>query len=231
MAGTSSAARLPQLTIREVKTSAVEVPMKYPLGTSAGTVRRAPLLLIDLETEEGVTGRTYLFCYRPSVPRATDMVLRDAVALVKGETAAPLDIAAKLSRRFALVGVASVVRMALSALDTAIWDALAIAAGLPLAALLGASPRPIPAYNSSGLGLMSPEAAADEAEKLLAGGFRSVKLRLGHPTLEGGPCRHPGSPKAAAGRDRVAGRLQPGADRHRGYPSGTRARVGRHCLV
>jgi hypothetical protein len=31
---------------------------------------------------------------------------------------------------------------------------------------------------------MSPEAAADEAEKLLAGGFRSVKLRLGHTTLE-----------------------------------------------
>jgi mandelate racemase len=111
-------------------------------------------------------------------------VLRDAVALVKGETAAPLDIAAKLGRRFALVGVASVVRMALSALDAAVWDALAVAAGLPLAALLGARPRPIPAYNSSGLGLMSPEAAADEAEKLLAGGFRSVKLRLGHPTLE-----------------------------------------------
>jgi mandelate racemase len=184
MAGTSSAARLTQLTIREVKTSAVEVPMTYPLGTSAATVRRAPLLLIDLETEEGVTGRTYLFCYRPSVPRAVDVVLRDAVALVKGETAAPLDIAAKLGRRFALVGVASVVRMALSALDMAIWDALAVAAGLPLAALLGAKPRPIPAYNSSGLGLMSPEAAADEAEKLLAGGFRSVKLRLGHPTLE-----------------------------------------------
>jgi hypothetical protein len=52
MAGTSSTARLPQLTIREVKTSAVEVPMTYPLGTSAATVRRAPLLLIDVETEE-----------------------------------------------------------------------------------------------------------------------------------------------------------------------------------
>ena len=179
-----SAACLPQLTIREVKTSAVEVPMMYPLGTSAATVRRASLLLIDLETEEGVTGRTYLFCYRASVPRAIDVVLRDAVALVKGETAAPFDLAAKLGRRFALVGVASVVRMALSALDAAIWDALAVAAGLPLAALLGARPRPIPAYNSSGLGLTSPEAAADEAEKLLAGGFRSVKLRLGHPTLE-----------------------------------------------
>ena len=45
MAVTNSAARLPQLTIREVKTFAVEVPMTYPLGTSAATVE-APLLLI-----------------------------------------------------------------------------------------------------------------------------------------------------------------------------------------
>ncbi|HSD20112.1 MAG TPA: enolase C-terminal domain-like protein [Anaeromyxobacter sp.] len=183
MAGTSGS-HLPPLTIRGVNTFAVEVPMTYPLGTSAATVKRAPLLLIDLETEDGITGRTYLFCYRPSIPRAIDVVLRDAVSVVKGEPAAPLEISAKLARRFALVGVASVVRMALSALDAAIWDALAVAAGVPLATLLGARPRPIPAYNSNGLGLMAPDAAADEAEKLLAGGFRSVKLRLGHPTLE-----------------------------------------------
>jgi mandelate racemase len=174
---------LPSLTIRGVNTFAVEVPMTFPLGTSAATVRKAPLLLVDLETEEGITGRTYVFCYRPSVPRAVDAILRDAVALVTGQRAPPLEIAATLGRRFALVGVGSVVRMALSALDVALWDAVAVAARLPLATILGARPRPIPAYNSSGLGLMSPEAAADEAEKLLAGGFRSVKLRLGNPTL------------------------------------------------
>src|SRR5271157_4986757 len=183
MPGTSIT-QLPLLTIRGIRTSAVEVPMKFPLGTSASTVHSAPLLLIDLETEDGITGRTYLFCYRPSVPRAIDVVLRDAVSVVKGEPVAPIDIGAKLARRFALVGVASVVRMALSGLDVALWDALAVAAGLPLATFLGAKPKPIPAYNSSGLGLMSPEAAADEAEKLLAGGFLSVKLRLGNPNLE-----------------------------------------------
>src|SRR5262249_39519719 len=43
--------------------------------------------------------------------------------------------------------------------------------------------RPLPAYNSCGLGLMAPQAAADEAELLLEGGFRAVKLRLGHATL------------------------------------------------
>ena len=180
----TSTTRLPLLTIRGIRTSAVEVPMKFPLGTSSSIVHSAPLLLIDLETEEGVTGRTYLFCYRASVPRAIDVVLRDAVSVVKGEPVAPFDIGAKLARRFALVGVASVVRMALSGFDAALWDALAVAAGLPLATLLGAKPKLIPAYNSSGLGLMSPEAAADEAEKLLAGGFLSVKLRLGHPKLE-----------------------------------------------
>ena len=179
-----SGVRLPPLTIKGVKTSAVEVPMTYPLGTSADVVQRAPLLLIDLETDDGVTGRSYVFCYRASVPRAIDAVLRDAVSLVKGESVAPLEIRTKLERRFALIGVASVVRMALSALDAALWDALAMGAGVPLATLLGAKPKPIPAYNSSGLGLMSPEAAADEAEKLLARGFRAIKLRLGYPSLE-----------------------------------------------
>src|SRR5262245_35263968 len=180
----ASMSRLPLLTIRGIRTSAVDVPMKFPLGTSAGTVRSAPLLLIDLETEDGITGRTYLFCYRASVPRAIDVVLQDAVSVVKGEPVVPLHIGLKLARRFALVGVASVVRIALSGLDAALWDALAVAAGLPLATFLGAKPKPIPAYNSNGLGLMSPEAAADEAEKPLAGGFLSVKLRLGHPNLE-----------------------------------------------
>ena len=54
-----------------------------------------------------------------------------------------------------------------------------MAAGLPLTSYLGGAPRPIPAYNSNGLGLMEPERAADEAEELLERGFRAVKLRLG----------------------------------------------------
>jgi mandelate racemase len=173
----------PTLTVRSVRTVAVAVPMRFALGTSAATVREAPLLLVDLETEEGVTGRSYLFCYRPSGAAAIAAVLRDAVDLIAGEPVAPVHSAAKLERRFALIGVTGVVRMALSALDMALWDALAVAAGQPLATLLGASPRPIPAYNSCGLGLMTPQAAADEAEQLLAGGFKAVKLRLGYPTL------------------------------------------------
>lgn len=172
------------LTIRGVRTVAVKAPMTFALGTSAATIRSAPLLLIDLETEEGVTGRTYLFGYRPSGCRAIAEVLQDAVALIKGERLAPVPLGLMLSRRFALLGVTGVVRMALSGLDAALWDALAVAAGLPLATMLGGSPRRIPAYNSNGLGLMGPEATAEEALKLLDRSFKAVKLRLGYPTLE-----------------------------------------------
>jgi mandelate racemase len=173
----------PALRLRSVQCTPVEVPLRYVLGTSAATVKAAPLLLVDLLTEEGVTGRSYIFCYRRSGARAIAHVLEDAVEVVRGERVAPVAIAATLQRRFALLGVTGVARMALSALDMALWDALAVAAGLPLATLLGAAPRPIRTYNSCGLGLMQPQAAADEAEALLEGGMQAVKLRLGYPTL------------------------------------------------
>jgi mandelate racemase len=81
--------------------------------------------------------------------------------------------------------VQGIVRMALAGFDIAAWDALARAAGKPLATLLGGNPRPIPAYNSCGLGLTDDlSALAAEAEKLLERGFSAVKLRLGYPTLE-----------------------------------------------
>jgi mandelate racemase len=173
----------PRLRLRGVTCIPVEVPLRYVLGTSAAVVRAAPLLLVELQTDEGAVGRSYVFAYRRSGAQAIALVLQDAAAVVQGEEIAPLAMAARLQRRFDLIGVTGVVRMALSALDMALWDALAVAAGAPLARLLGGAPRPLRTYNSCGLGLMAPEAAADEADALLEGGMTAVKLRLGSPTL------------------------------------------------
>lgn len=163
----------------------VNVPMARPLGTSADMVRTAPLLLIDVETDQGVTGHAYLFCYVAAAGPAIGHLLGAALDIVKGDPVCPQAVMAKLQRRFRLIGVQGVVRMAMAGLDVALWDILAKAAGLPLAAMLGAGLTPIRAYNSNGLGLMSPEACADEAIELLEGGFTAVKLRLGRPTLAG----------------------------------------------
>jgi mandelate racemase len=173
----------PPLTLRAIRCIGVEVPMTYALGTSRGTITRAPLLLIDIDTQEGITGHSYLWCYFPAAMPAIAGILAEAERVVAGARVAPLDLWSKLAERFALIGVQGIVRMAMAGIDVAAWDALAIAAGMPLATLLGSEPKRIAAYNSCGLGLMAPHAVADEAERLLAGGFRAIKLRLGYPTL------------------------------------------------
>jgi mandelate racemase len=172
----------PVLTIRSIRSRAVSVPMRFALGTSAQTVRAAPLLLIDLETEEGITGRTYLFCYMPMGAALVTRVLEEAQGAIKGKKIEPAKIGVTLARHFRLIAASGVVALALSAIDVACWDAMAIASGKPLVEFLGGKRKAIPAYNSNGLGLMAPEKLADEAEKLLEGGFGAVKLRLGYAT-------------------------------------------------
>jgi mandelate racemase len=179
-----STAKPSTLRIRGVTLTPVEVPLKLPLGTSADNVRNAPLLLIDLHTEEGVTGNAYLFCYRRSGMKAIAAVLQDAVDLVHGRAAEPLTLAATLTRRLALIGNVGVVRMALSGLDMALWDARAKAAGLPLATLLGAGTGRMRAYNSNGLGMQGVRGTATQVMPLLERGFTALKLRLGYPSLK-----------------------------------------------
>jgi mandelate racemase len=184
------------LTLRAVRTTAVHVPMKRALGTSARRMDIAPLVLIDVDTNEGVTGRAYVFCYLPAATAAVEALVREAAARVNGDAVAPVDLNATLARHFRLLGVRGVVTMALAGFDAACWDALAVAAGVPLVKLLGGNRRPVRAYNSNGLSLRSGseirgsgsgsvrsqfEELANEAEELLGeGGFTAVKLRLGY---------------------------------------------------
>src|SRR5262245_18055366 len=104
---------LPHLTVRAVRSTPVQVPPNFVLGTSMGAFRQVPLLLIDLETEEGVTGHSYLFGYfRAALPAASSLV-GEVERLVKGSQAKPAELRAKLTQRFTLIGVQGIVRMAM----------------------------------------------------------------------------------------------------------------------
>src|ERR1700738_4732184 len=140
--------KAPLLTIRAIRSIGVEVPMTYALGTSRGTITKAPLLLIDLETEEGVTGRSYLWCYFPAAIPAIAKILEEVERVVKGQRVAPVELWSRLAERFALIGVQGIVRMAMSGFDVAAWDALALAAGLPLATFIGSAAEPLRGYKS-----------------------------------------------------------------------------------
>lgn len=168
------------LVVRDVMVRAVVVPLRRPLATRVGDFPRWPLLLIDVSTEQGIVGRSYLAPYLNRAAAALLPAIRDLGAGLRGQPVTPAGAYEEARRWFGLAGYQGLALAAVAGLDLALWDALAKSAGLPLARLLGGTMDPVPAYNSNGLGLIPPAAAGDEALELLAeGGFTALKVRVG----------------------------------------------------
>lgn len=169
--------------IHHVHARLVRVPMKRALGTSAASIRSAPLLLIDLQVDGGPRGHAYLFCYSDAMGHAAAEWMRRMGPELAGAPAQPRLLGEWLAPRLRLPGHRGLLAMVAAGLDMAAWDAAARAAQLPLVRMLGAAPTPVPAYNSNGLGLVPAQRAAAEAIELTEGGFRAIKMRLGRSTL------------------------------------------------
>ncbi len=171
-----------KLRIQSISVRAVAVPIRRPLQTSTGAVSVAPLLLVDLKTSGGITGRSYLFAISKLHLKPIAALVDAMGELLKGDAVAPFEIEKKLRARYTLLGAHNIVLFAMSAIDMCAWDALGQALEQPVVRLLGGAPRPVLAYNSNGLGIQELKPLAKEAEDLVAGGFSAVKLRLGRPT-------------------------------------------------
>ena len=168
--------------IRRVRATPVDVPLGRPHPTASGVVGSAPLVLVDLETDQGLTGHAYAFCYTPLALKPIADLTEALQPLIQGVTAAPLALAQKLQSRFRLLGPQGFTGIAMAAIDMAAWDLLAKSAGLSLTRLLGGEEQPVPAYHS--LGMAGPEGAAREAAESVERGFRCVKFKVGYPQGE-----------------------------------------------
>ena len=168
-----------KLKVRSIRARPVSAPMKRPLATSTGRVSAAALLLIDLQSDAGIVGRSYLFGIGRHNLAPIAKLLEAMAEMIKGDELAPLEIERKLRAKYTLLGVHNIVLFAMAGIDMAAWDAFGQALGQPLVRLLGAAPRPIPAYNSKGLGIMPLKPLVKEAAELVEEGFSAVKLRLG----------------------------------------------------
>ncbi|MBH98441.1 MAG: mandelate racemase [Rhodospirillaceae bacterium] len=173
----------PRLTFKSVRARSISVPMNRPLGTSSATMDKAPFLLLDLYTDEGVVGHAHIFCYRDFAAPLIRKAVEVAGELLVGAPLQPEIIKNICGSYFMLLGNQGIVGMAISGLDVACWDALAKASGLPLSQYLGSDIQSLSAYNSNGLSISSnladKIAIAEEAQALLEQGFKALKIRLG----------------------------------------------------
>jgi hypothetical protein len=172
------------LTLKNVRARPVVVPLKRPVVSKVGLFRDWPMILIDLYTNEGVVGHSYLEPYLKQSMRYIIPAIEDLAEAAKGQPLAPFDVYRRGIGSLHLIGREGVSMIALSGLDMAVWDALAKSANLPLAVFLGGTTGPVPAYNSNGLWLTPVRELAAEAAALVAEGrFTGLKLRLGREKL------------------------------------------------
>ena len=168
--------------IQSLEVRAVRVPMSEPHRTASGEITESPLVLTDVVTDAGVRGHSMVFTYAAAALQPTAELIRNIGSMVVGDTLAPIEIESKLARRFRLLGTQGLVQMALSALDMAVWDALARTHAVPLVRLLGGTEKPVRPYGAIGYDGVAGSARA--AEAWAKRGFAGIKAKIGYPSVD-----------------------------------------------
>ncbi len=170
--------------IKNLKARPVLVPFRYKPTTASATINDAAMVLIDLETTEGIVGRSYLFVYSKIMLKPTVACLEGINELLSGQPVVPIEIDRYLRQCFKMHNTGGILGQALSGIDMACWDAYTQYLNQPLSRALGGQTKPIQAYNSCGLFIQDPETIAEEACELISeGNFNAIKVRVGRPNI------------------------------------------------
>ena len=140
------------LTFKSIRARPVVLKVKRPVVARIATLTDWPLILIDLHTEEGVIGRSYLEPYVPKSMRYLIPAVHDLAEMLKGRRLAPVEIYEAGRKSLHFVGYEGMSMIAVAGVDMAAWEALARAAGVPLCVLLGGSIGTVPPTTAMAFG-------------------------------------------------------------------------------
>ena len=171
------------MQIARVRSQIVRLPADEPLAdgpTVPGTTR--DMVLVKLATKDGIEGLGVTFFGGALLPALRAAV--DALgALTIGEDPHRLEhIVDKLRTAAGSSGPPGIFTLALSAIDTALWDIRGKALGVSVSALLGACRDGVPAYASGALMRTLSQAEVETAAgRLIARGWTAMKTQLALP--------------------------------------------------
>jgi len=83
-------------TIRSITARAVDAPISRPVRNAFGVIRSAPLVLIDVATDQGITGRAYIFAYTRLTLAPLVRLIGDIGSELAGMAIAPFDLMAQM---------------------------------------------------------------------------------------------------------------------------------------
>src|ERR671911_2033867 len=102
------------LTLKSIDVRTVTVPLRRPVVSKVGLFSDWPLILIDLYTNEGVVGRSYLEPYLKGSARSIAPAIQDLAGALVDKRLAPLDAFQFNRRALNLVGYEGIATIAVS---------------------------------------------------------------------------------------------------------------------
>lgn len=167
------------MKIEAVRLAHVSLEMKQPMRTAIHATTSTENALVEI-VADGLKGQGAALTLRKHQAIATCHMIRDLGAYLVGRDALDVvEIWGSLWRQLNLTGQSGIGVLALSAIDTALWDLVAQGAGLPLHRLYGTTHPELPVYVQPGWLSYSKEELIDEALGYESAGYRFYKMRVG----------------------------------------------------
>lgn len=168
------------MVVQEFRTHHVSVPLKRRMINGTFEFERVEHVLLELDVGDAV-GIGHAFAFERRQAESIRMMVLDlAEVLVGRQVDAVRGVWGLLWQRLNYIGHAGPPVMALSVVDTALWDLLAQRAGLPLFRLLGSMRNSLPVYATGGWLTYSKEELVEEALGFAERGFRHYKMKVGN---------------------------------------------------
>jgi L-alanine-DL-glutamate epimerase-like enolase superfamily enzyme len=167
--------------IERIETAYYRLPLHGVGDAGHGAIDSEEVITVRLHAD-GLVGHGYAYTIGRGGRAVQAVIEHDLAPLVVGRDADDVEALWELMwGRLLYVGRGGLASFAIAAVDIALWDLRGLRTGQPLYALLGGSPRTLPAYGS-GVDLPKPlDELLRQVEGFLLRGFRGVKVKVGRP--------------------------------------------------
>ena len=169
------------MIISSIKTKLSSVPFADPPKTGFLTLEKIDLLIVQIETKDGVIGTGHLHPLAGGL-KTLEMCINEMLKpLLIGETIENISsLWNKMWNATFIQGRMGITVMAMSALDIALWDCYGRTKQMPLWRIWKGKDKPLPIYGSGCYRGLGHDGMIEKAQKYVSKGFKSIKMQVAH---------------------------------------------------
>jgi L-alanine-DL-glutamate epimerase-like enolase superfamily enzyme len=167
------------MKITGLEVTVMGVPLDPPVVASRFTIPTTYLVVVELQTDEGVTGIGYGAVLREMYALPLARLIENMQPFVLGlDPLMPEAVITSVSGATFKAGPGGMGTWALGAIETAVWDLFGKIAGQPLYRILGGTRDRVTGYALRGLTNRDEAELLDELSEVVEAGWRHVKIQI-----------------------------------------------------